>query len=70
MKKKRRKRSREEIVEELLRTNENFRQLKERIERSGGKVPLTQADSEELTRELEQRIARGYGESDRRRASS
>jgi hypothetical protein len=32
MKRKRRRRTREEIIQELLRTDENFRQLKERID--------------------------------------
>jgi branched-subunit amino acid aminotransferase/4-amino-4-deoxychorismate lyase len=66
--KKKRKRSREELVEELLRTDENARRLKERIERGGGRIPVTEADREELTRELQERIARGYA--DERRASS
>ena len=30
--KRKRRRTRDEIIEELLRTNENFRQLKERID--------------------------------------
>lgn len=53
---KRKRKSREEIVDELLRTDPNFRRLKEAIERRGGKAPITAADSEELTRRLQERI--------------
>ncbi len=57
MKKRPKKTSREEVVNDLLRTDSNFRALKEAIERRGGKPPLTEEDSAELTRELEARIA-------------
>jgi hypothetical protein len=43
---KKRRKSREEIIEELLRTDENFRRLKERIEYYRAK-----ADAEERRRE-------------------
>ncbi len=54
---KRRTTSRSEIIERLLEIDENFRRLKEAIERRGGKAPMTQADSDELTRRLEARLA-------------
>jgi hypothetical protein len=57
MKKRPKKTSREQVIDDLLRTDSNFRALKEAIERRGGKAPMTEADSVELTRQLEARIA-------------
>ena len=64
MKKKPRK-SREEIVEELLRTSESFRRLSDRIEsrrtpEERAALPLgSEAWSHDLARRLEQRTGHG-----------
>jgi hypothetical protein len=54
---KRKRKSREETIEGLLRTDPALRRLKDAIERRGGKAPMTEADSAELTRRLQTRIA-------------
>ena len=59
---KRKRKSREETIASLLRKDPTLRRLKDAIERRGGKAPMTEADSAELTRRLEARIAQ-----DRRR---
>jgi len=45
--------------EELLRNDPRLQRLKDVIERHGGKAPMTEEDSAELTRRLEARLAQG-----------
>lgn len=69
-----RKRTREEIHADLMRSDESYRRLAERIDarrtpEERARLPLgSEAFSDEVTRQLERRVARGTQA--RRRASS